>query len=78
MELERGRVERRRKRVWVWVLLCIVWLIWLEWNRWTFDDVWELVVRIKVKFLAVLLFWELGTSSPDACLFLEFLDTLVG
>ena len=71
-----GWVGRVRKRVWDWVPLCIMWLIWLERNRRTFEDVSETIVRLKGKLLAVLLFWDPGISSPDACSFIEFLDKL--
>ena len=75
---ERGRVGRRRKKCWSWVPLCLMWLIWLERNRRTFEDVREFVIRLKGKFLAVLHFWDSGLTSPDACLFLDFLDKLAG
>ena len=71
-----GRVGRERKKFWGWIPLCLMWLIWLERNRRTFEDVRESVIRLKGNFLAILLFWDSGISSPDASLFLEFLEKL--
>ena len=55
-----------------------MWLIWLEWNRCTFVDIGDSVPGLKGRFLAVFHFWDSGVSSPDASLFMDFLDTLAG
>ena len=54
--------------------LCLMWLIWLERNRRTFEDIRESICRLKGKFLEVLHFWDSGLISPDAWLFLDFVD----
>ena len=58
--------------------LCLMWLLWLEQNMRTFEDIKESVLRLKGKFLAILLFWDLGLTSPDVGSYLEFLDKLAG
>ena len=53
-----------------------MWLIWLERNRRNFEDTKLSFIVMKGRLLAVFQYWDSGVASPDACLFIDFLDTL--
>ena len=73
-----GRVGKRRRKAWLFVPHCLMWLIWLERNRRTFQDTTVLVSQLKSRFVSILLSWVFGRVEPDVSSFLNFIDDLVG
>ena len=72
-----GRVDKRRRKAWMYAPFCLMWSIWLERNKRTFQDVACSVVSLKSRLLSVLLSWVSGRVDPDLYSFLNSLDDLV-
>ena len=68
---------KRRRKAWLYAPFCLMWTIWLERNRRTFQDVAISVMRLKSRFLTILLSWVSGRVAPDLNSFLDSFDSLL-
>ncbi|KAI8026313.1 hypothetical protein LOK49_LG02G00101 [Camellia lanceoleosa] len=73
-----ARVGRSRRRVWLLVPSCLLWLVWLERNRRIFQGLQRSVLWLEDRFLVTLYSWLQCKVDPDIFSFLDFLDDVLG